>query len=67
MGLWIGRVEVQEQRVGAVRFSNTIHDRSTLLCPVQDVLCHTPNVEDPHFAPRLKSTQGSLRHSQILE
>ena len=62
MGLWIGRIKVQQQRVGAVRFSDAIHNRSTLLCPVQDVLCHTSNVKNPHFAPGLKSTEGSFRH-----
>ena len=52
--LRVGRVEVQEQRVGAVRFSDAIHNRSPLLCSMQDVLGHPPDVEDSNFAPRLE-------------
>ena len=63
MGLWISRVEVQEQRIGAVRFPNTIHIDPRCCAPCRMSWRHTPNAKDPHFAPRLKSAQGSLRHS----
>ena len=62
MWLRVGRVEVQEQWVGAVRFSDAVHNGPPLLCSMQDILGHPPDVEDSNFAPGLEPTQGSLRH-----